>query len=111
MELFRDNLLASERIEKAKEAPKLQGFAFDGVAAGNGGADNSQGQIRTDGSAAGGGLYIRKEEEPPSIMRATNQRLVNINFEVLQKEFDTYRLAIEADWNEWLKKTSFQLLK
>ena len=27
------------------------------------------------------------------------------------KDFDTEKLSIEADWNEWLKKTSYQLLK
>jgi len=34
-----------------------------------------------------------------------------IDIELLMKDFDTDKIAIEADWNEWLKKTSFQLLK
>jgi len=34
-----------------------------------------------------------------------------IDMEVLMKDFDTDKISIEADWNEWLKKTSFQLLK
>ena len=36
---------------------------------------------------------------------------MNIDFLLLKKEFATDRNVIEADWNEWLKKTSFQLLK
>jgi len=27
------------------------------------------------------------------------------------KDFETDKLSIEADWIEWLKKTSYQLLK
>lgn len=27
------------------------------------------------------------------------------------KDFETEKLSIESDWNEWLKKTSYQLLK
>jgi FKBP12-rapamycin complex-associated protein len=35
----------------------------------------------------------------------------NIDIDTLMKDFDTEKLSIEADWNEWLKKTSYQLLK
>lgn len=34
-----------------------------------------------------------------------------IDVGLLLKDFDTEKMSIEADWNEWLKKTSFQLLK
>ena len=34
-----------------------------------------------------------------------------IDITLLMKDFDTDKMSIEADWNEWLKKTSFQLLK
>jgi len=30
-----------------------------------------------------------------------------IDIGMLMQEFDTDRLAIEADWIEWLKKTSY----
>jgi hypothetical protein len=31
----------------------------------------------------------------------------NIDIDTLMKDFDTEKLSIEADWNEWLKKTSY----
>ena len=52
-------------------------------------------------------LFVRKDEDPPSLARAWNNRLVTIDFYALQQEFNTDRNVIEADWNEWLKKTSF----
>ena len=34
-----------------------------------------------------------------------------IDIDLVLKDFDTDKISIEADWNEWLKKTSYQLLK
>jgi hypothetical protein len=46
-----------------------------------------------------------------SMARDLEIRKNNIDIETLMKDFDTEKLSIEADWNEWLKKTSYQLLK
>lgn len=46
-----------------------------------------------------------------SMMEIQEMRKKYVNFEQLLKEFDTTKCAIEADWIEWLKKTSHQLLK
>ena len=35
----------------------------------------------------------------------------NINIQDLLREFDTSKCNIPEDWNDWLKKTSHQLLK
>lgn len=45
------------------------------------------------------------------MIEAQEIRKKHISFEVLQREFDTSKCSIEADWIEWLKKTSYQLLK
>jgi hypothetical protein len=34
-------------------------------------------------------------------------RRYTIDIELVMKDFDTDKIAIEADWDEWLKKTSF----
>jgi hypothetical protein len=39
------------------------------------------------------------------------ERREAISIEQLMADFGTEKLSIEADWNEWLKKTSYQLLK
>ncbi len=44
-------------------------------------------------------------------MEISEMRKKYVNFEQLLKEFDTSKCSIEADWIEWLKKTSHQLLK
>jgi hypothetical protein len=41
-----------------------------------------------------------------SMLEAQEIRKKHINFEILLKEFDTSKCSIEADWIEWLKKTS-----
>ena len=46
-----------------------------------------------------------------SMAREQEERRLQIDIESLLKDFDTEKLSIEADWNEWLKKTSYQLLK
>jgi serine/threonine-protein kinase mTOR len=45
------------------------------------------------------------------MMEISEMRKKYVNFEQLLKEFDTSKCSIEADWIEWLKKTSHQLLK
>lgn len=52
----------------------------------------------------------RQSWEQRSFVGSTDitRRLDN---ELLIKAFDTDKISIEADWNEWLKKTSYQLLK
>ena len=57
-----------------------------------------------------GNLYVQKRDEP-SMAREYENRCGIIDIGMLMHEFDTDRLAIEADWIEWLKKTSYQLLK
>lgn len=34
-------------------------------------------------------------------------RRLFIDIDLLLKDFDTEKISIDADWNEWLKKTSF----
>lgn len=41
-----------------------------------------------------------------SMIEAQEIRKKHINFDLLLKEFDTSKCSIEADWIEWLKKTS-----
>jgi hypothetical protein len=41
-----------------------------------------------------------------SMMEIQEARKKYVNFEQLLKEFDTFKCSIEADWIEWLKKTS-----
>jgi hypothetical protein len=50
---------------------------------------------------------------PPrrTMMEIQEMRKKYVNFEILLKEFDTSKCSIEADWIEWLKKTSHQLLR
>ena len=43
--------------------------------------------------------------------REYENRCAIIDIRQLMHEFESDRLAIEADWMEWLKKTSYQLLK
>ena len=31
----------------------------------------------------------------------------NCDYQLLMTDFETDKISIEADWNEWLKKTSF----
>lgn len=40
------------------------------------------------------------------MMEAQEIRKKHIKFDLLLKEFDTSKCSIEADWIEWLKKTS-----
>lgn len=42
-----------------------------------------------------------------SMAREQEERRLQIDIESLLKDFDTEKLSIEADWNEWLKKTSY----
>jgi serine/threonine-protein kinase mTOR len=46
-----------------------------------------------------------------TMLEISEMRKKYVNFEILLKEFDTSKCSIEADWIEWLKKTSHQLLK
>ena len=41
-----------------------------------------------------------------TMLEISEMRKKYVNFEVLLKEFDTSKCSIEADWIEWLKKTS-----
>lgn len=97
VQLFRENLLAGQRANGQNE-PKLEGFDLDQI------NEGPNGSMTKD-------LYVRRDEEPPSLVRAEHRRYVSIDFRALRAEFDTERNVIEADWAEWLKKTSFQLLK
>lgn len=57
-------------------------------------------------------LYVAKNNiDKLSMAREQEERRLQIDIESLLKDFDTEKLSIEADWNEWLKKTSYQLLK
>jgi FKBP12-rapamycin complex-associated protein len=38
-------------------------------------------------------------------------RKLMIDIDQIIKDFDTEKMSIEDDWNEWLKQTSIQLLK
>eukprot|EP00349_Pseudokeronopsis_sp_Brazil_P007546 CAMPEP_0202966260 /NCGR_PEP_ID=MMETSP1396-20130829/10593_1 /ASSEMBLY_ACC=CAM_ASM_000872 /TAXON_ID= /ORGANISM="Pseudokeronopsis sp., Strain Brazil" /LENGTH=115 /DNA_ID=CAMNT_0049689903 /DNA_START=33 /DNA_END=380 /DNA_ORIENTATION=+ len=46
-----------------------------------------------------------------SIIEVQESRKKYISFEVLLREFETSKCSMEAEWVEWLKKTSNQLLK
>jgi len=52
-------------------------------------------------------LYIPNHQDQLSMARDQEIRKNNIDIDTLMKDFDTEKLSIEADWNEWLKKTSY----
>ena len=64
-------------------------------------------------SIVSGNLNAGHNSQAPrrSMMEISEMRKKYVNFEQLLKEFDTSKCSIEADWIEWLKKTSHQLLK
>ena len=104
------------------EDDMLQAFGFhDHVAARpeTGGNSNRSsqinGQIPTDASGhsrndKSNNFYVQKRDEP-SMAREYENRCHVADIRQLMHEFDSDKLAIEADWMEWLKKTSYQLLK
>jgi FKBP12-rapamycin complex-associated protein len=55
-------------------------------------------------------MYGRNQDQR-SMAQEIEMRRLFIDIDLLMKDFDTEKISIEADWNEWLKKTSFQLLK
>jgi len=54
---------------------------------------------------------LLRNEEQMTLAHEQEVRRYMIDITLLMKDFDTEKMSIEADWNEWLKKTSFQLLK
>lgn len=129
VDLFKYNLEISSRQaegddEDGEDGP-LQAFGFFDGAAGAGQPGKSGGS-RINGPTGWtaaeldrngrnqigerGTLYVQKRDEPSMAREYDNRRGI-IQLGVLVHEFDTGRLAIEADWIEWLKKTSYQLLK
>jgi hypothetical protein len=48
-----------------------------------------------------------RNQDQRSMANEIEMRRFIIDIELLMKDFDTDKIAIEADWNEWLKKTSF----
>jgi len=52
-------------------------------------------------------LYVKANYEQLSLARDQEERRMQIDLNTLMKNFDTDKLSIVADWNEWLKKTSF----
>lgn len=59
-------------------------------------------------SIVSGNLNAGHNSQAPrrSMMEISEMRKKYVNFEQLLKEFDTSKCSIEADWVEWLKKTS-----
>jgi len=58
-------------------------------------------------SIVSGTLASHNSQAPRrSMMEISEMRKKYVNFEQLLKEFDTSKCSIEADWIEWLKKTS-----
>ena len=62
------------------------------------------------GNSYQAGLYGRNQDQR-SMAQEIEVRRLFIDIDALLKDFDTEKISIEADWSEWLKKTSFQLLK
>ena len=57
-------------------------------------------------------LYVIKDDSNlQSMKNAYKKRRLIIDFNVLMNDFDSQNVTIEADWIEWLKQTSLQLLK
>lgn len=130
VDLFKYNLEVSTKHaegdnEDGDDEGPLQTFGFfDGAAGvgqpGRGGGSRASGSTgwtaaeleRNGRNQMGerGNLYVQKRDEP-SMAREYENRCGIIDIGMLMHEFDTDRLAIEADWIEWLKKTSYQLLK
>lgn len=46
-----------------------------------------------------------------ALLELLNSRERHANFDMLLREFDNSKCMINDDWHEWMKKTSYQLLK